>query len=120
VATEYMRHSNREQTEKLSQPVQAPQVVKQKTSLYSKLKAGCCFIVFVAMVAGGIYLYQFYQTIKDDIDVEINKNKEMYQETKETVEKVNENYKEINAAVDQGKEYLDKAEELKDKIDGDN
>ena len=77
-------------------------------------------MVFVAFIAGGIYLYQFYQTVKAEINAEIDQNKELYQDTKDTIDKANENYQEINAAIEEGKDYLDKAEEIKDKINGDN
>ncbi|MFZ5365623.1 MAG: hypothetical protein ACOZBH_05530 [Patescibacteria group bacterium] len=112
-----MRHSNREQIEKISsQPVTAPAVVKSKGSFWGKIKAGCCLVLVAGLVAGGLYIYKFYQEAKAKMDSEINKNKELYQDTKETIEKANENYQEINAAIEEGKAYLDKAEELKDKI----
>jgi len=115
-----MRHSNRDDLQKQTQQVAQPVAVKQKTSLFNKLKAGCCLVFVAGVVAGGLYLYQFYQDAKAEIDAEINKNKELYQDTKETIEKANENYQEINEAIEEGKEYLDKAEDLKDRIDGEN
>lgn len=112
-----MRHSNREQIEKLqTQQPSPPQVVKQKGSLFNKLKASCCLIVVAGLIAGGLYLYRFYQDVRAQIDIEVNKNKEVYEETQKTIENANENYEEINAAVEHGKKYLNKAEELKDEI----
>ncbi len=73
-------------------------------------------VLVAGLIAGGLYLYKFYQDVKAEIDVEINQGKELYDNTKETIEKANENYEEINAAIEEGKEYLDKAEDLKDKI----
>jgi len=112
-----MRHSNRDDLQKQAPQATQPVKVKQKTGLYNKLKMGCCFFFIVALIAGGLYLYKFYQDVRAQIDIEVNRDKEVYEETKQTIERVNENYKKFDSAVEQGKEYLNKAEDLKDEID---
>lgn len=112
-----MKHSNRDQIEKINdQPVSAP-VVKQKGSLFNKFKAGCCLVIAAGVVAGGLYLYKFYQDVKAEINVEVDKGVELYDDTKENVEKFNENMEEVNEAIDHGKEFYEDAKELKENIE---
>jgi len=111
-----MKHTNREDLIKSQEQPTAPPKVKQKTSLFSKIKTGCCILVLVGLGIGGVYLYNFYQEIKDELNVEIEKDKQLYNETKDTIEKANENYQEFNETVEEGKEYIDKANDVMEKI----
>lgn len=120
VATENMKHSNRNDLQKQSEQATQPVKFKQKTGLFSKLRTGCCLIGVAILIAGTLYIYKFYDDVKAELDAEINQNKELYEETKETIDKANKNYREINSAVEQGKEYLDKAEDLRGKVNVDN
>jgi len=112
-----MKHSNRDDFEKIHAEQAQPVQVKQKKSLGSRLKAGCCLVLIAGLIAGGFYLYKFYLDVRAQIDIEVNENKQLYDETKDTIEKVNENYNEINSAIDQGKDLIDDAKEIKDNID---
>ena len=109
-----MKHSNREIPENERTPVAQPVQVKAKRSFYAKIKTGCCFVFIVLIVAGGLYLYKFYQDVKAEIDSEIEDKKNLYNNTKDTIDKANENYQEINSAIEQGREYIEKIDQIKD------
>ncbi|HUT21934.1 MAG TPA: hypothetical protein VMX18_00835 [Candidatus Bipolaricaulota bacterium] len=111
-----MKHSSNSSTKENNETAKPKEIVKYKTGILTKIKTGCWLIFVAAVIAGGLYLYKFYQTVRAQISVEISEGRESLQKAQDAAASADEHLKEMDSAIEQGKDFFNDAKDLRNEL----
>jgi uncharacterized protein HemX len=111
-----MKHSSNGSIKENNEIAKPKEIIKYKTGILTKIKTGCWLIFIAAVIAGGLYLYKFYQTVRAQINIEINESQEAWQKAQESIDKADENLKEMDSTIEQGKDFFNDAKDLRNEL----